>query len=205
MPKSPGLKVIAVAGLAAILGMTGCASAVSTHVTPDPEKCGWRKKRLEGVPITVKVPTHLEIQVVERCYLNSDGSKSVISPARFVNVNVREKDQVFTVDAVRPASGTLNYLATFQGQYFKTFNSKVEDKTIQSITDAITGITGELGKLPKAKSTGFSKSADDAKIPYVESLVAVREFDVHDPNLECEVRDFLHTYICFVECPKPCK
>ena len=209
MPKAPVLKVLAGIALTVTIGIVGCRSAVSTHVIPDPAKCGWRKKRLEGIPVTVKVPTHLEVLVSERRYINPDATPIMSADAcplaaRFVTLNVREKDEVFTVDAVRPAAGTLTYSASFKGQFFKTFNSRVEDKTIESITNAIQNITTELGKLPKAKSTGFA-TADDVKLPYVDHVLAVREFDVHDPSLESEVREFLQTYLngCAPSCAAP--
>lgn len=231
--------------------MSSCTSAVSTHVTPDPVRGGWATNNLRGIPITVKVPTHLELRVTERRYIDSNGKYVRITPrnqetstppapganppngstnsnsnasagvqtqtsitdnpilsTRSIEVTVREKDEVFTVDAVRPASGTLAYQAEFRGQYFKTFNSKVEDKTLESITNAIKNITGEVEKTSKALSAGSIVDSSGKEIPFVDHLVAVKLFDVYDPMLAQSVREFLHTYVngCNPPCPAtmPC-
>jgi hypothetical protein len=187
--------------------LVGCRSAVSTHVTRSQEDCGWDTRKLRGVPVTVKIPTHLELRVMERRYVNADGGPLVVGndclTARRVEVSVREKDEMFTVDAVRPAAGKIDYSAEFRGQFFKSFNSKVEDKTIESITNAITNITGELGKLPKGRST--STTLEEKGVAFVDSLVAARVFEVSAPDRDEQIREFLETYIngCAPPCPPP--
>lgn len=200
MPTPHLSRYVSAACLFSAVTIVGCRSAASTYVQPDPERGGWTTRHLRGVPITVKVPTHLEVRVVERQYLalGKEGEQpSVLTCARRVELDVREKDEVFTVDAVRPGAGTLNYKATFNKQYFKTFDSKVEDKTIESITNAIATITPSLKNLA-APAKGKSSSADsaDEKLPFIDHLVAVRVFDVHDHGLEAAVRDFLACYLC---------
>lgn len=209
MSPSPLLRRASRLAFLVTFGVVSCKSAVSTHVTPNPNGGGWCTNKLRGVPVTVKVPTHLEIRVVERRFLAKDGKGALTTAdkhpvvARHVEMDVREKDEVFTVDAVRPASGTLAMKATFDEneQFFKTYNSKVEDKTIQSITDALKNITGEIAKLPGGKSTSY-RGPETEQWKYVEHLVAVMMFDVHDPNLEAHVREFLHLHIngCTPDC-----
>lgn len=197
MPTPRLSRYVSAACLFSAVTIVGCRSAASTYVQPDPEHGGWSTRHLRGVPITVKVPTHLEVRVVERQYLNKGEPVTVLTCARRVELDVREKDEVFTVDAVRPGAGTLNYKATFDKQYFKTFDSKVEDKTIEAVTNAIATITPSLKNLaapPKGKSAS-AKSAD-VELPFLDHLVAVRVFDVHDPGLEAAVRDFLACHLC---------
>ena len=67
----------------------GCRSAVSTHVIPDSECGGWTTKKLRGVPVTVKVPTHLEVRVIEERYLEK-GTENEIARVKVVEHEMRE-------------------------------------------------------------------------------------------------------------------
>ena len=211
MPTALVIKRWSCAALMFALSAIGCRSAVSTLVTPDPENGGWKTKHLRGVPITVMVPTGLEIRIVEHRFfevpvgslpqavLDAKGCPLI---TRHVQYDIREKQEVFTVDAVRPAAGTLTYSSTFAGQYFSGFNTKVEDTTIDTITAAVKGITGVLPKksLTPAKST--SATPEQANMPYTEHVVAVKLFDVNSPCLTKEVQEFVDLYIN--DCPHPC-
>src|SRR5690349_6334477 len=100
----------------AIFGLFGCMSVSSTNVTRNPFGCGWTTKHLRGAPVTVSVPSHLEIRVKEIRYIYGDALlmdkvpiqvdgavalKEVPAVTREVEVFVREKKEVFTVDFVR--------------------------------------------------------------------------------------------------------
>jgi hypothetical protein len=150
------------------------------------------------------------VQITERRYVDGRGNPVMVGGCQMTSVHVDtlvlEKDIVFTVDAVRPASGTMEYSAEFtKQQYFKSFNSKVEDKTIESITNSITAITGSIEKLPKASPRSAVGGPDEAQLSYVEHVVAVQVFDVYDPGLEPCVREFLtkHINACAPPCTPP--
>jgi hypothetical protein len=187
------------------LGLLGCRSAVSTHVERDPDaRGGWATQHMRGVPVTVRVPNQLEVRLVEYRYVDASGAPVMLDgtmtqlTSLHAETIVRERDVVFTVDAVRPASGTLTYSSEFtKQQFFKDFNSKVVDTTIQDIANSIKSITSTIGGLPKVapKSAVGVGNPSDANLQYVENVIAVQLFDVYDPNLATEVREFLHKHL----------
>ena len=237
---------------AAVVLAAGCRSATSTHVMPNPYVGGWDTKKIRGVPITVKVPTHLEVRVIEKRFYKPSTNVEVDAElayrtavekrgatpddmtnamtaktaalnhlvvrdkhgnplaVRVVRHDMREKDQLFTVDAVRPAAGTMANSSEFTNsknpQFFSAFNSEVEDKTIPTITSLVPQLPTVLGNLAKAKGTSDAILAAEASdMVVVEHLVAVHVFDVNDPCLTQNVQAFLDTYLngCTTPCVTP--
>jgi hypothetical protein len=192
------------------LGTVGCRSAKSTHVEPDPYKGGWKTKHLRGVPVTVKVPTHIEVRIVKKHYIQPN-TKLPLRDKDGITVSVleiehtiREKDEVFTVDAVRPGAGTLDYNATFDNQYFRTFTANSSDVTLETIATTVDTLKGLL---PTGKSTSGKVTAeivDDAEgvIPYLREIVAIKVFDVYDPNPSACMKEFINTFVC-PDCKQP--
>src|SRR5436309_2277042 len=77
----------------------GCRSSVSTHVERGPLGFGWTTTKMAGVPVTVKMPTHLRVEVIEQQYLNAD-DKCVLTDfdsrplvGHRLEVTVQEKEQ----------------------------------------------------------------------------------------------------------------
>jgi len=196
-------------GCSAVL-LSGCRSAISTHVEPDPIEGGFKTTRMRGIPVTVKVPTHLEVRVIERRYY---ASNTLFHTVRIVEHEIREKDQVFTVDSVRPAAGNLTYASILENkenpQFFSKFDTKIEDNTIKSIADLVPKLPDVLANLKKAsavsKTVAVSGVADvpTADVTVIDSLVAVKVFDVHAPDLSSCVQGFLDQYVnaCAPLCP----
>src|SRR5713101_2306612 len=142
MRSSNTLAILAGACCLCVAAAAGCHSVQSTQIERSPEECGWKLTRLYGIPITVKLPSHLEIKIVENRYyipdLNDflrDPSNNIVT-TRHVLYEVREKDEVFTVDTMRPAAGTAEVHATMDSQYFTSLKGKIEDKTIEAITNS---------------------------------------------------------------------
>ena len=191
--------------------LIGCRSAMSTHVVPDPVEGGWKTVRMRGIPVTVKVPTHLEVRVIERRYL-APGTFEKFHTALIVEHEIREKDQVFTVDSVRPAAGNLTYSAKLDNanskQFFSKFDTKIEDKTIQDVANLVPKLPDVLANLKKASAvsltTGTVPEVSES-VMRVDSLVAVKVFDVHAPDLSACVQAFLDQYVnaCTPPCPTP--
>jgi hypothetical protein len=189
--------------------MAGCTSIKSTFVERKPYGCGWDTRHLRGVPITVKVPTHLEVKVKETHYMSvRDGKETLILlpggkrlATRSVEVNTRLKDEVFTVDFVKPAAGMADTKTSYHNQYFKKITGAVKDETIQDITNAFSGIVRKVGALPG----GVKLTAGDlnkARIRAHEATIAVQLFEVHDPLLEEKIRGFVSPYV--TDCFPPC-
>src|ERR1051325_1899316 len=208
-----------------LVGLIGCTSVSSTYITRNPFGCGWKTKHLRGAPVTVTVPSHLEVRVKEVRYMYNGallkdkvpqqvGADVVLTevPAvtREVEVFVREKKEVFTVDFVRPAGGIGDFTIDFNDkeQYFTRVKGDVTDETIKDITAAVKNITGQIGKLPGAKAPLALASAlpnvrDAQNITRIESVIATRLFDIHDPQIQEDIHEFLHRHLngCQLPCP----
>lgn len=202
--------VVSAAAVSGGMALTGCHSAVSTHVAPGPFGFGWETKKLKGVPVTVRVPTHLRLEVIEQRYIDpktqcllTDACQRPILGRR-VAWTIQERDEVFTVDSVRPASGRLTYAATLEDQYFKTFNTKIEDTTIQKITEVLGKFDPTPPKVPKGSGNALAGVAPAGNVTLVEGTIAAEIFDLRDPSLEDRVHAFLRQYVndCH-DCPPP--
>lgn len=121
-----------------------------------------------GVPITLRVPTHLDVVIKEKIYLKLGEEKGSLSRLKadkrslFVETQIIETDKVFTVDPKRPAAGQLDYTMKFgadesgadggkdNSQYFSSIKSRIQDDTIKDITGALSST--QLGTWPQVRS-----------------------------------------------------
>src|SRR5262245_49862691 len=111
-----------------LLFVAGCASIESTMIERDECNSEWEKDRhIKGIPITLKVPTHLKLYVFDKHYLElvNVGGETDVLPVE-LDVPVRDfgheflyTSKIFTVDFKRPMAGTSNLrLDMSQDQYF---------------------------------------------------------------------------------------
>ena len=105
-------KVNACLGLSILLA-PGCASIKSDMVTRDESNQCWEVRHLTGVPVTVRLVTHLRVEIIESHYLKSDGTPVASVVGREVKHTPISTPKIFTVDFKRPAAGYLKYNATF--------------------------------------------------------------------------------------------
>ena len=196
-----------------VLSAVGCTSVKSTLINRtetdvfignsngEPKaKCAARP--FNGVPITLRVPTHVDIAIKEKILMKSDGQNKLSRLKMdkrhlFVDTEIIETEKVFTVDVKRPAAGTLNYDMTFgeneNDQYFSEINSKIVDKTIQDITSALGEVTKAITTSSETSNTDDAISGRDATtkiIPEVRT-VAWRRFDLDACDFEEQVAHFV--------------
>jgi hypothetical protein len=201
--------------------LTGCRSVTSTllnrtdndvfvgNSNGDPNR-NCSAHPFNGVPITLRVPTHLDVAIKEKIFLlpcsDTTPLKRASTPHRhlYVEPTLVETDKVFTVDVKRPMAGTLDYGMTFGGktasgdnsQYFTELTESIVDKTIQDVNTALQTV---LPLLRKTTGTGTQTSGTDQ--PPTSSLdqllvietrtVAWKRFDLDDPAFEHLVGDFI--------------
>lgn len=173
-----------------------------------PECFGKKKK---GVPVKLKVPTHVVVSIFEQQVLiqGEDGVKlQSFSPPQYeVESKLAYTDKVFLVDFVRPAGGSLtlgtqdeNGITFDDDQYFKTIKARVEEQTIHQIGTALETVQGAF------TSSGIVEGPDAAhpNLKFEKSIIACKRFDLARPHWEHEVNDFVHEYIegCKT-CPLP--
>ena len=216
-------RLICAAITVAAISTFGCNSISSTLVNRtdsdffygnsngDPcRKCQTRP--FKGVPITVRVPTHLDIAVKETVFLRATKDNEHISkvitprPHLFVETQLIETDKVFTVDVKRPAAGTLDYSMTFgkkddptdDEQYFSEIKSTIVDKTINDINTSLQGILPLLRKAPTAKST----AAPGERNVFTENrIVAWKRFDLDAVDFELQITAFLEQQLNYCDLP----
>lgn len=159
-----------------------------------------------GVPITLEVPTHVDVFVTEKYYLQRgrDGLLAEVKSSRMGrrNLGVRmvpvKTKKVFTVDFQRPAAGTLQYDLTFQQdeqlQYFERIANSIEDRTIRDITAALEDLSPVLSARATAGRTKRSGSLSDLVIEN-ERVVAYARFDIDACDFEQQLDGFLEYHL----------
>lgn len=173
---------------------TGCSSIKSTHVERDLSLCGWRTTKLHGTPITLTVPHHYKITIIDVCYekagnvLRDKDSDEKPITTREVAFEVEESQEIFTVDFVKPGAGTLHATANLDAdkQYFSGIETKIVDNTIQEITNSVKTLSSTLAQFRSAPHT-FT----DLTITQHKRVVAVAYVDVADPTAKEKIHEFL--------------
>ncbi|TWT55971.1 hypothetical protein [Allorhodopirellula solitaria] len=196
-----------------LLGMmTGCTSVTSTllnRIETDEligNSNGVPKKHCEtrpykGVPITMRVPTHVDIAIYEKIYFSLEDAtlRPLFSENRHLGLvtDLIYTDKVFTVDVKRPAAGTSDYKMEFgekndlndNRQYFKTLENKIVDETIKDVTGAINTI---FEAIPTATRTGTDNGPPPAVLYFTEDrMVAWKRFDIDTIDFEDQVACFV--------------
>jgi len=195
--------------LACVLAFgSGCTSIVSTMVTRDETNQTWeRHDCLNGIPITLKVPTHLKVYVYHKHYLEpvlNDVRDTVGYKAANVGVVVRDfshelmyTEKVFVVDFKRPPAGSSNLRVDMtEKQYLAEIQHDVTDTTIAQVGALI----GEFAGLPPqqpggAKSAGAPPSRFRPQLIPLRSLVAVGIFEIEAPDFEQQLKQFISCHV----------
>ena len=180
--------------LTAILPM-GCSSVESTHVKRNNDICGFETTRLHGIPITLEVPHHFQVEVIETYWESDSGNllrdavtKQPVT-TRWVKLKVENTKEIFTVDFIKPGAGTLDSHVQIdaQKQYFTSIDNTIQDNTIEEITNSISAIAGSVNPLLKA----------DATTPPVlpgtphHKVLAATMVEIADPRALVKIHDFL--------------
>lgn len=179
----------------------------------------------KGVPITIQVPTHVEVAVLETFFLTPDGKGGLnrirTSRRNFdVKTNLVMSDKVIMVDFKRPMSGELDYHMKFQtpatvpdkqyfnpanGQYFDSISTYSNDTTI---TDIAKLIATAVPAVTKAASLPLPTGAFTNDVIIDQRVVAFRRFDIDACDFEQQMQQFLDEQIncchtCDSDAPAP--
>ncbi len=207
------LKIALTLLAAAIMGCTSISSTLVNRTDNDvfignsngnpKDHCDARPYK--GVPITVRVPTHLDVVIKEQIFLASTGGNAPVrqktsSRHLYVESAVVETDKVFTVDIKRPAAGVLNYTMTFgtntngldNSQYFSALKSHIQDDTIKDVTTALKTLSPLFAK--KA-SAGGTATDGDTQIILDSRTVAWKRFDIDACDFEQQVAAFVDRHL----------
>lgn len=204
----------------------GCNTISSTLLQRSEDNCSWQRGPYsQGVPITLKVPTHIRVEVYEKQFIHNDGKEykpvDLDIKIRRVDSEIIKTEQIFTVDPKRPAAGSLTADVTLQDQYLKTIAYNSNDRTIKDINEVLDTLTDAGGILapPNPAKTNENKKKENQKeaeekreeefrdVIEIDSLVAAKVFDLSDPNLEPSIKSFLDCHLnnchsCETSAPK---
>lgn len=196
--------VLSLAVLALVSISGGCSSIKGTLLQRDQGNFGWQKIEGEGIPITLEVPTHLQITIVDVKYAHRDanlkwvlltnGKAAVITTD--VKHNFIKTKKIFMIDPKRPAAGDVSFkidLAEDQ-QYLDKIESELTDRTIQETSQAFERLIVALR--PRGAGGGRSIGGDANPLAELESVRAVEIFEVDDPTFEQNISAFLAEHLC---------
>ncbi len=214
--------------------LAGCASVKSTAInrvdsdvfigdSNGKPKVHCSARPFNGVPVTLRVPTHLDVAIQEKLLFICDGKtmKRHMGKRNFsVHTELVRTEKVFTVDPKRPAAGQLNYKMRFgandgnvdNSQYFSELDGFVVDRTIADVTLALRDITNALeGKGPTKKPGATPEPKDvpapagaagaiapaEATVTYIPEVrtVAWQRFDIDSPTFEQDVAAFVELHM----------
>jgi|GEM_PF-7045553 len=180
---------------------SGCTSSSSTFLLRDESNSCWQTTCTRGVPITVKVPTHVKMYVYEKHYLQvlSVGGVNQVQylklpPMRDFAQEYIYTEKVVTVDFKRPAAGPFNLNVKFTAdQYLDQVQQDLTDETIFRVGEFLSTI-GATFKPSLGNGDGKAVNIDDI-LKEVKSVVAVGIFEVDAPDFEQQVKTFLDGYL----------
>lgn len=174
----------------------------STMLTRDESNQCWDKvDHLPGIPITLKVPTHVKVYVYDRYYLQTveRGGIKVIErlklpyPVRDFSQEFIYTEKIFTVDFKRPAAGAFNlHLQMTDDQYIQKVEHDVTDQTIT----AVGKLLQQLGtKNLLGRTASLTENDPLSQLPQVNSIAAVGVFEIDAPDFEQQLSEFINTHL----------
>lgn len=195
-----------------VYGMTGCTSFRTTslyRLSNDSLTTQRTNKKLKGLPVKLKVPSHVSVVVYEQQVIlaeSENGSQKYnlvsFSPPQFqIETQLEYTDKIFLVDFKRPAAGILNLESAKMDdeQYFSQVQAEIEEKTIESISGVLETVKDPLASLrPKkpntAKPTSSNTPEGESKedVHFQKSVVAIQRFDISEPGWEEEMMTFVN-------------
>ena len=202
------MAVFVVAGL-------GCGSIRTTpldrsaggHLSQDCEA------PLKGVPVMLRVPTHLDVTIEEVAYwypskngeLGPVEMDDSLGTGRHVITEIKEIEKMFLVDPKRVASGSGRYGFSFAGQADDAGKGYLNGSSYEAV-DTTLSQSAALARAVVANFKSANKNdlavADEAGLVTTTRTVAYRKFDLNSPTIEGDVRAFCDLYLngCQIGC-----
>ena len=209
----------------ALATLAGCCSFRTTAVDRCENDCLVVNPHhpMHGIPVTLRVPTHLEITVTETTYWEKQenpGERSTLIPlatcraTRSVVPEVKYTEKIFLVDPVKPGAGTQSYGFTFTSSkgdrdgkdkddgkgYLRKVEYKIDDQTIKESANLLSNALAFI--------SAFQTGANDARqntgtLISTDRVVAFGRFDINSANFEEQVGSFLECNVNQARCQPP--
>ncbi|QDT96701.1 hypothetical protein [Gimesia aquarii] len=199
---------------------TGCGSIKTTAYDrlEDDTLIANPDKHLKGVPVTLKIPTHLKLTIEEKTFWYVEGSEltrvSSCRATRDVTPEVQYTEKIFLVDPVKPGAGSSEYGFTFKGGtdfsgsgQLDGLQYSITDTTITQSAQLLKDAIGFVRAFPKpatGQKTGFgggNQNVNSLDVIETTRVIAWSQFDINSEHFEEEVMGFLDTYLN----EKPCR
>jgi hypothetical protein len=210
------------------LALLGCSSTKSTFTSRQDDDrlagisngaagIGHQARPYKGIPVTMRVPSHLDVSVIETLFFSKTGdvvqSIDLGDGKRHLQLekDVIYSDKIITVDPKRPAAGTLDYMATFQHgatdprdrQFFGKLEYAATDETITTITNILPSLFPAAPQSPVVGAVGTSNDGSEgdpkpaAKPVLVKKTrtVAWKRFDINAVDFESQLAAFAAAHI----------
>ncbi|MCA9136777.1 MAG: hypothetical protein KDB00_08460, partial [Planctomycetales bacterium] len=182
---------------------------------------------MKGIPVSLRVPTHLELSVVETTYWEKQdvpGGKPTLvplhtcRPTRTVTHNVCYTEKIFLVDPVRPGAGIQNYGFTFTSNkdgnkqdagkgYLDKVSYKIDDQTIKESANLLANSLSLISAFQVSAVNDPNLNTGD--LIATDRTIAYTRLDINSPCFENGVENFLDTNVnqacnaCTI-CPRVC-
>ena len=167
---------------------------------------------MKGIPVTLRVPTHLELKVIETTYWEKQetpGQKATLVPlstcrkTRTVEHEACFTEKVFLVDPKRPVAGTQNFGFTFRSNEdsdgpdagkgkLSGVTYRVDDTTIEESANLI---SNALGLVSAFQTSSDPARANTGTLISTDRIVAYGRFDINASDFEQKVSCFLDTNV----------
>ena len=189
-----------------LMSLTGCTSFQTSMIGRgnDGEFSGnCTKLRGKGIPLKLKVPSHLEVRIVETIFIDPDTGKVLSTGKRILDVEqeVQYTDQMFFVDIARPIAGSVTADGQNQGfkidseGYLTSLSAEIKDTTINDISGILTGDPLK-GLLTSAGVKGGKGLATQTR------TIAVQRFDITECDWHHQMNDWVASIVehCTIKC-----
>ncbi|WP_145377630.1 hypothetical protein [Symmachiella dynata] len=188
------------------------------YLHPDSEISPDLDDDLDGIPVMLKVPSHIEVAIKQTLYVHrgkADQSDKLVTvklnrPDLLVDAQLKYTEKMFLVDPVKVGAGSGAYGFAFSGDsganvknanngsgvghgYLQSADYQAVDTTI---TTSATLLNSILSFAPSsAKQSGFVTDDPAFGLTTIERVVAFRRFDLGSPTVDEEVFAFLEEHM----------
>jgi len=154
-------------------------------------------KPFKGIPVTMKVPTHLDVKVIETIYLDPATYKPVPTERRNLSAEAVTvvSDKIFAVDPKKAAAGETNYSFAMKDGYYTQVKQMVNDETIKDVNAALVNLLPLLAPKPAPKSLTKFEMGSPGEPETKTRVVAWKRFDINSVDFEDQVKQFVDHHI----------
>ncbi len=197
------------------IAMTGCSSFCSSILGRGGDgKFSGRNivTRSAGIPMKVKVPTHIEAKIVEKFFVDETKGVAVVPEnARILDVQTSKvySDQVVMVDIPRPFSGTLDMssdgIKLDSDGYLTQIGATFKDTTIKDITKVLESDVTKIIQTEAKSKVRLDDEPDEEGEEEDRSntvvltpqlrVVAVERFDISNPGWQSAMNDWIERHM----------